>query len=127
MSPVTRLVVKITAAPEPHDSLERLGQGLTVAATAAASGLEVSLWLTGEATRVALADRERAAVPRLEHSAPLTELVETVLTSGQVTVCAQCAQRRGLTDADLVEGARIAGAATFVEEAVADGARALVY
>jgi predicted peroxiredoxin len=42
-------------------------------------------------------------------------------------VCTQCAARRGITEADLVPGVRISGAATFVAEALADGAQALVY
>jgi predicted peroxiredoxin len=44
-----------------------------------------------------------------------------------VTVCSQCAARRDITPADLIDGVRIAGAATFVAEVVADGAQALVY
>lgn len=120
---VTHLVVKITHGPA-ADSLERLAQGLTVAATGVAAGLEVSLWLTGEATQVARRDVD---LPLLEHSAPLEQLVSTVLESGTLTVCTQCAARRGLSADDLVEGARIAGAASFLEEAMADGARALVY
>lgn len=120
---VTHLVVKITHGPA-ADSLERLAQGLTVAATGVAAGLEVSLWLTGEATQVARRDVD---LPVLEHSAPLEQLVSTVLESGTLTVCTQCAARRGLSADDLVEGARIAGAASFLEEAMADGARALVY
>lgn len=120
---VTHLVVKITHGPA-ADSLERLAQGLTVAATGVAAGLEVSLWLTGEATQAARRDVD---LPALEHSAPLEQLVSTVLESGTLTVCTQCAARRGLSADDLVEGARIAGAASFLEEAMADGARALVY
>jgi predicted peroxiredoxin len=41
-----RLVVKATAGA---DAPERCAQAFTVAAVAAASGPEVSLWLTGEA------------------------------------------------------------------------------
>ena len=119
----SRLVVKITHGPQ-EESLERLAQGLTVAATGAASGLEVSLWLTGDATLVAT---KGVDLPSLEHSAPLAELVATVLEAGTVTVCTQCARRRGVEAADLVEGARIAGATSFVEEIMADDVRALVY
>ena len=48
-SPATSLVVKVTCGTE---ALERLNQGFTVAATALASGVEVSLWLTGDGWRV---------------------------------------------------------------------------
>lgn len=117
-----RLVLKITCGPE---ALERLNQGLTVAATALASGVEVSLWLTGDATWMAVPGRAEAL--DLPHAAPLAELRDDVLGSGTLTVCGQCAARRDLTDADLVEGAQIRGAAAFVEEIMAPGTQALVY
>jgi predicted peroxiredoxin len=117
-----RLVVKATCGP---DEPERLSQALTVAATAVASGVEVSLWLTGDAVWLAVPGR----VPDLglEHAAPLVDLVDAVLAGGTTTVCTQCAARRGLALDDLADGVRIAGAATFVEESLADGTQALVY
>jgi predicted peroxiredoxin len=42
-------------------------------------------------------------------------------------VCTQCAQRRGIVRADLLDGVTIAGAAAFVEEALGDDVQALVY
>lgn len=117
-----RLVLKITCGPE---ALERLNQGLTVAATALASGVEVSLWLTGDATWMAVPGRAEAL--DLPHAAPLAELRDAVLGSGTLTVCGQCAARRSLTDADLIGGAQIRGAAAFVEEVMAPGTQALVY
>ncbi|HEX5597820.1 MAG TPA: DsrE family protein [Micromonosporaceae bacterium] len=116
------LVVKVTAG---SDAPERCAQAFTVASTAVASGVDVSLWLTGEASWFALPGR--AAEFDLPHSAPLAELLHVVLTSGRVTVCTQCAARREITEADVITGVRIAGAAVFVEEAMADGAQALVY
>jgi predicted peroxiredoxin len=44
-----------------------------------------------------------------------------------VTVCTQCAARRGITPDDVLPGVRIAGAPVFVEEVMAPGAQALVY
>jgi predicted peroxiredoxin len=44
-----------------------------------------------------------------------------------VTACTQCAARRGIGATDVIEGVRIAGAAVFVEECLAEGAQALVY
>jgi predicted peroxiredoxin len=120
---VTRsLVVKITAG---SDAPERCSQAFTVAATAAAAGFGVSLWLTGEASWFALPGR--AAEFSLPHAAPLADLLDAVLAAGTVTLCSQCAARRSLTEKDLIEGVRLAGAATFVEESMADGAQALVY
>ena len=116
------LVVKVTAGAE---EAERCSQGFTVATTAAASGVPVSLWLTGEA--VWLAVPGRAETFELPHAAPMTDLIASVLALGTLTVCTQCAQRRGLAQDDLLPGVRIAGSAAFVEEAMADGAQALVY
>jgi predicted peroxiredoxin len=116
------LVVKATAG---SDAPERCAQAFTVAATAAASGAEVSLWLTGESSWFALPGR--AAEFDLPHSAPLAELLHTVLTAGRVTLCTQCAARRDIGERDVLPGVRIAGAAVFVEEVLADGAQALVY
>jgi predicted peroxiredoxin len=116
------LVVKATAG---SDAPERCAQAFTVAATAVAAGADVSLWLTGESTWFALPGR--AAEFSLPHSAPLPDLLDAVLAGGRVTVCTQCAARRDITEADVLPGVRIAGAAAFVEESLADGAQALVY
>lgn len=114
------LVLKcMTLDPEP------CAQAFTVAATAVAAGAAVSLWLTGDATYMAVAGRAEAFV--LPHSAPLADLRDSVLAGGTLTVCTQCATRRGLTQADLLPGVRLAGAATFVDEVLAEGAQALVY
>ncbi|HEX5596171.1 MAG TPA: DsrE family protein [Micromonosporaceae bacterium] len=116
------LVVKVTAG---SDAPERCAQAFTVASTAVASGVDVSLWLTGESSWFALPGR--AAEFELPHSAPLAELLHVVLASGRVTLCSQCAARRDIGEADVIPGVRIAGAAVFVEEATANGAQALVY
>ncbi len=117
-----RLVLKVTAGT---DAPERCSQGFTVAAVAAASGVEVSLWLTGESAWFALPGR--AAQFELPHAAPLPDLLESVLATGSVTLCTQCAARRAITEADVLPGVRIAGAQVFVQEAVRDGVQALVY
>src|SRR4051812_38369685 len=116
------LVVKATAGA---DSPERCSQAFTVASTAAASGVDVSFWLTGESAWFALPGR--AAEFDLPHAAPLTDLLALLLDAGRVTLCTQCAARREITPADVLPGIRIAGAAVFVEEIMTDGAQALVY
>ena len=63
----------------------------------------------------------------LTHSVPLADLIAGVLAGAQVTVCTQCAARRGITASDVAAGVRIAGAATFVEEILTEGTQALVY
>jgi predicted peroxiredoxin len=116
------LIVKATAG---SDAPERCAQAFTVAATGVAAGAAVSLWLTGESAWFALPGR--AAMFELPHSAALEDLLAAVLAGGQVTLCTQCAARRDITAADVLPGVRIAGAAAFVEECLADGAQALVY
>lgn len=116
------LVVKVTAGA---DDPERCAQGFTVAATAASSGAQVSLWLTGEAAWLAVPGRAESF--DLPHSAPLADLLAAVLAAGQVSLCTQCAQRRNITAVDVIDGVRIAGAAAFVEECLNDNAQALVY
>lgn len=117
-----KLVIKVTAGA---DAPERCSQAFTVAAVAAASGVEVSLWLTGESAWFALPGR--AAEFELPHAAPLPELIETIRGGGQITLCTQCAARRDITQADVLDGVRIAGAQVFVSEIMKDGVQALVY
>ena len=116
------LVVKVTCGAE---EAERLNQGFTVAAAAAASGAPVSLWLTGEAAWYGVPGR--AEEFSLDLATPLDQLLGVVLASGTVTVCSQCAARRGITANDLREGVTIAGAAVFAEQVLGDGVQALVY
>ncbi len=120
--PPRTLVIKLTTGAE---APERLSQAFTVAATALASGVEVSLWLTGEATWLAVPGRAEEFT--LAHAAGLADLRDAVLAGGRLTVCTQCAARRDLDAADLAPGTTIRGAAAFVEEVIAPGARALVY
>ena len=121
-TPVRSLVIKVTSGVE---APERLSQAFTVAATAVASGVDVSLWLTGDASWMAVPGRaEEFALP---HAAPLADLRDAVLAEGRLTVCTQCAARRELSVEQLVDGAQIRGAAAFVEEVTSPGAQALVY
>lgn len=116
------LVVKVTAGA---DAPERCSQAFTVAATAVAAGVPVSLWLTGESAWFALPGRAAEFV--LPHAAPLPDLLEAILAAGSVTLCTQCAARREITPDDVIPGIRIAGAAVFVEEITTENAQALVY
>jgi predicted peroxiredoxin len=116
------LVVKVTAGA---DEPERCNQGFTVAAAGVAAGAQVSLWLTGEASWFAVPGQaEKFTLPL---ATPLADLLTIVREAGTVTLCTQCAARRDLTEADVLPGIRIAGAAGFVEEALVEGAQALVY
>src|SRR5689334_18535973 len=116
------LVVKATAGA---DAPERCSQAFTVASVAVASGVDVSFWLTGESSWFALPGR--AAEFELPHAAPLPDLIEAIMAAGRMTLCTQCAARRDITQQDVIDGIRIAGAQVFVQEALADDAQALVY
>ena len=98
---------------------------VAVYSSAVAAGAQVSLWLTGEAAWFALPGRAKEI--SLPHATPLADLLTIVREAGTVTLCTQCAQRRDITPDDVLDGIRIAGAATFVEEALTDGTQALVY
>lgn len=117
-----KLVIKVTAGA---DAPERCSQAFTVAAVAAASGVAVSLWLTGESAWFALPGR--AADFKLPHAAPLPELMDGILAGGQITLCTQCAARRGIEKEDVIDGVRIAGAQVFVSEIMPEAVQALVY
>ena len=116
------LVVKVTCGSE---DAERCNQAFTVAAAGVAAGASVSLWLTGEAAWFGVPGRAEAF--DLPYASPLADLLELVVSSGRVTVCSQCAARRSLTEADLLPGVQIAGAAVFTEEVLRDNVQALVY
>jgi predicted peroxiredoxin len=119
---VRSLVVTVTVG---SDALERCAQAFTVAATALSSGADVSLWLAAEASWLALPGRAEGF--ELPHAPPLAQLRDAVLQGGRLTLCSQCAARRGISEADLLLGVRLAGAATFTEEVLRDGTQALVY
>ena len=116
------LLVKLTAGAE---APERANQAFTVAATGLTAGVRVSLWLTGEASWYGVPGR--AEESELLHATPLCVLRDSVIAGGLLTVCTQCAARRDIGEDDLLPGVRIAGSATFVEEALAEGTQALVY
>ncbi len=116
------LIVKATAGA---DDPERCSQAFTVAAAAAASGVSVSMWLTGEATWLAVAGQAESF--SLPHATPLVDLIQVILASGTLVICQQCAARRDLEAEDLLPGVGISGATSFVAEVTAPDAQALVY
>lgn len=117
-----KLVIKVLSG---FNDPERTGQAFTVASTAISAGVDVSLWLTSEASDFALPGKAKDF--SLPQSAPLDGLLQTILDHGAVTLCTQCAARRGITQEDVIPGVVIKGAASFVEEIMAEGVQALVY
>ncbi len=116
------LIIKLASGVE---APERVSQAFTVAAIALASGIKVSLWLTGEASWFAIAGR--AEEFQLAHSPSIADALKSLIAGARVTLCTQCAVRREIKDGDQIAGIRMAGAAVFVEEVISDNAQALVY
>ena len=119
---MARLTIKITSGV---DDLERCNQGWTVASTAVAAGVAVSLWLTGDA--VWFATPGYAGTVVLDGAQDFATAVDLLLQEGTLTVCTQCLGRRDLTPQDLIPGVRVGGAAGFVEEVLDPDTKALVY
>lgn len=122
MARTTHLVIKLATGVE---DAERVAQAFSVASTALAAGIDVSFWLAGEASWLALPGRAEQFT--LAHSAPLHELLTTLIKNATVTLCTQCAIRRDIRDGDQISGIRIAGSATFVEEITNESTQTLVY
>src|SRR6266702_3779652 len=82
-----------TPAPS-HRPSRKLSGSRSGCIAAVASGVQVSLWLTGESAWFGLPGR--AGDFSLPHAAPLADLLAGVLAAGSVTVCTQCAARRNI-------------------------------
>jgi predicted peroxiredoxin len=50
-----------------------------------------------------------------------------IIAGGKVTLCTQCAVRRGINEKNLIDGIKIAGAASFLAEIIEPDIQALVY
>lgn len=122
MARTANLVIKLATGV---DDAERVAQAFSVASTALAAGVKVSFWLAGEAAWLAIPGKaEEFALP---NSAPLHELLSSLIDGAKVSLCTQCAVRRHIKDGDQIAGIRIAGSATFVEEITNESTQALVY
>ena len=104
---------------------ERVSQAISTATIAMASGVSVSLWLSGGASDFALAgNAEKFELP---HAAPLAEQLASLIEGATVTLCSQCAKRRNINEGDQIAGIRLAGAAAWVEEITQENVQAIVY
>ena len=103
-----------------RDDPERATVPFIAANVAAASGQEAVVLLTIEGAW--LCKRGYADSVEAEGFLRLAELLASfVEAGGTIWGCSACTTPRGITEADLVEGAQIVGAATIVA-AVAEGA-----
>ena len=107
------------------ENVEGASLAFVAANIALTSGQEATVLLTIEGVRVAT--RNYADGLQADGFPPLHELLsQFVQSGGQLWVCGACAKPRGISEADLVEGARIIGAATAIE-ALVNGARGLSF
>jgi predicted peroxiredoxin len=96
-----------------------------MAVTAQASDVEVLMGFQGNGVMLTLKGMaERVAASGFP---PLKDLLKTYIEAGgKLYVCGPCVGSRMITQQDLVQGATIVGAATFVAECVA-ATNVLVY
>jgi predicted peroxiredoxin len=107
------------------DNVERASLAFVVGKTALSSGQEATVLLTIEGVRVAT--KAFGDGLQAEGFDPLSKLVrEFIDNGGQVWVCGSCAKPRKITEAELLPGAKIVGAATAIE-AMVNGAQTLSF
>jgi predicted peroxiredoxin len=104
---------------------ERATLPFIVGNVAATADQEAVVLLTVEGVR--LATKGYADDIQKEGFQPLREIMQSfVANGGQIWACGACTKPRGITDADLIEGAKIVTAANVVEY-LASGAATLSF
>lgn len=116
------LVIKVVSGSEDP---ERCAQAFSVAAAALAMGAEVSLWLAGDAAWFAVPGKAEEFV--VEQGPDFAAIRDQLLAAGNLNLCTQCANRRGITPELVLPGVRLAGAAAFAEAILGEQVQALVY
>ena len=86
---------------DPPYGTERSFNGLRLAKTLQAKGTDVTVFLMADAVACAKAGQK---VPQGYYNLEL--MVKSVARKGAVLLCGTCMDARGLTDAEIVEGAR---------------------
>ncbi len=119
---MSRLLINCTHGREDP---ERATLPFVVGNVAASADQEVVVLLTIEG--VWNATKGYADEIRKEGFQPLKEIVQSfVANGGQIWACGACAKPRGISESDLVNGARIVSAANVVEW-LASGAASLSF
>lgn len=107
------------------DDLERASLAFVVGNTALNSGQRATVLLTIEG--VWLSTKGYADGKQANGFAPLSELITNFIKGGgELWTCGSCTKPRGISEANLIEGATIVGAATAVE-ALVNGAQTLCF
>jgi predicted peroxiredoxin len=89
--------------------------GFVVANAAQGSEKDTMVFLSSDGVYCAVSE-EMAKIDEGAPFAPLKDLVEKfVKAGGKIYVCTPCMKKRGITEADLIQGATPAGGAALVE------------
>ena len=108
---MSKLLVHCTHGQEDP---ERATLAFIVGNVAASADQEVVLLLTIEG--VWLATKDYAHAIHKEGFPPLKEVIQSFVSNGgQIWACGTCAKPRGITETQLIEGAKIMTAANVVE------------
>ena len=119
---MSSLLVNATHA---KDDSERATLAFIVGNVSASADQETVMLLTIEG--VWLATKAYADDIHKEGFQPLKEIIASfVANGGEIWVCGACAKPRGITQADLIEGAKIVTAANAVER-LASGAASISF
>ncbi len=117
-----KLVIMVTHGPEEP---ELASVPFSMAGGAIASDVQVVMGFQGEGCL--LVKRGVAETVAAPEFTPLAKLLPTLQEMGvKLLVCSPCVKSRGLTQADLIDGAEIVAAARFVAE-VTSATASLVY
>ena len=105
---------------------ERSSVAWSIANTAAASGMEITVFLVSAG--VDWARRGAADAAQLNPLDPkMSEMIDNVIDAGgRILVCPPCAKVRGYTEDSLIDGAVLAGAPALLETIV-NGAEAVSF
>ena len=119
---MAKILVNCTHGAE---DAERATLAFIVRNVAATADQEAVVFLTVEGVRIAT--KGYAGGIHKEGFQPLDDVLKSfVANGGQVWACAACTKPRGITDADLIEGAKIVTAVNLVEY-MASGAATLSF
>ena len=119
---MARLLINCTHGREDP---ERATLAFVVGNVAASADQEAVVLLTVEGVRNAT--KGYADDIRKEGFQPLKEVMESfVANGGQIWACGACAKPRGISESDMIKGARIVSAASVVEW-LASGASSLSF
>lgn len=119
---MTSILVSLASS---HDNTDRATVGFVVAGAAAASGQDTTVFLSADGAW--LGKKGEADKIHEDGFAPLSELMAGFLEAGgKILVCSPCAKKRGITQADLVDGSIIVGGAAVIA-LLAGGAQSISY